>query len=252
MSGLLKGKSALITGGTAGIGRSIARLFAEQGADVAIMGTHGGRSQEALREIEEARESPDQKMLSLLLDVSQSKEVEEAIEKLLAAFGKCDILVNNAGITRDNLLMRMSEEEWDRVIAVNLKSVYNTCRSLARSMMKNRSGSIINISSIIGLTGNAGQVNYAASKSGMIGFTKSLAKELASRNVRANCIAPGYIETQMTEVLAAPIKETILSKVPLGRIGQPRDVAHAALFLASDLSNYITGQVIAVDGGMAM
>ncbi len=249
---LLKGKSALITGGTAGIGKAIARLFAEHGADVAIFGTNQQRAEQVVQELEAAKIHPDQKTASFLVDVSKSKEVEETIQKLLTSFGKIDILVNNAGITRDNLLMKMSEEDWDLVVDVNLKSVYNTCRSLVRSMMKARSGSIINITSIVGLTGNAGQVNYAASKSGMIGFTKSLAKELASRGIRANCVAPGYIETQMTEVLSPQVREGILAKVPLSRIGQPRDIAHAALFLASDLSNYVTGQVIAVDGGMVM
>lgn len=249
---LLKGKSALITGGTAGIGKAIALLFAAQGADVAILGTNEQRALQAVKEIEAARISPDQKVVSFLVDVSKSKEVEETVQKVLSSFGKVDILVNNAGITKDNLLMRMSEEDWDTVLQVNLKSVYNTCKSLARSMMKARSGSIINITSVIGLTGNAGQANYAASKAGMIGFTKSLAKELSSRGVRANCVAPGYIETQMTEVLPDPVKEGILTKIPLARIGQPSDIAQAALFLASDMSNYVTGQVLAVDGGMVM
>jgi 3-oxoacyl-[acyl-carrier protein] reductase len=178
--------------------------------------------------------------------------VSETVEKLIQDWGKIDILVNNAGITRDNLLMKMSEEDWDLVMDVNLKSVYNTCKALCRPMMKARNGAIINISSVIGLTGNAGQINYAASKAGMIGFTKSLAKELASRGVRANCIAPGYIETQMTDGLPAPVKEAIITKIPMSRIGQPRDIAHAALFLASDLSSYMTGQILTVDGGMVM
>lgn len=249
---LLKDKKALVTGGTAGIGKAIACLFAEAGADVAIFGTNLERAQSALKEIEAARISQDQKVLYFLLDISQFSQVEEAIQKVYGAFGQLDILVNNAGITRDQLLMRMSEEDWDLVLSVNLKSVFNTCKAVARPMMKARSGSIINISSVIGLTGNAGQINYAASKSGMIGFTKSLAKELASRNVRANCIAPGYIETQMTEVLPQQVKEEILKKIPLGRIGQPRDIANAALYLACDLSNYVTGQVVTVDGGMVM
>ena len=249
---LLKGKTALITGGTAGIGKAIASLYAEQGADVAIFGTNKERAEQAVKEIEAVRKSPEQKVLSFLVDVSKSSQVDEAIQKLLEAFGKVDVLVNNAGITRDNLLMRMSEEDWDIVVDVNLKSIYNTCRALARPMMKARSGSIVNIASVVGLTGNAGQVNYAASKSGMIGFTKSLAKELASRGIRANCVAPGYIEPQMPEVLSPQVKEGILAKIPLSRIGQPRDIAHAALYLASDLSNYVTGQVLAVDGGMVM
>lgn len=249
---LLKGKSALVTGGTAGIGKAIAVLFAAQGADVAIFGTNADRAQAAVAEIEAARAHPDQKILSFLVNVAKTSDVEQHVQKLLTSFGKVDVLVNNAGITRDNLLMRMSEEDWDQVLEVNLKSVYNTCKSLARSMMKARTGSIINITSVIGLTGNAGQINYAASKAGMIGFTKSLAKELSSRGVRANCVAPGYIETQMTEVLPPQVKEGILTKIPLGRIGQPRDIAQAVLFLASDLSCYITGQVLAVDGGMVM
>lgn len=249
---LLKGKTALVTGGTAGIGKAIACLFAGAGADVAIFGTNLERAQSAVKEIEAARISQEQKVLYFLLDVSQFSQVEQTIQKVYEAFGKLDILVNNAGITRDNLLMRMSEEDWDQVLSVNLKSVFNTCKAVARPMMKARSGSIINITSVIGLTGNAGQINYAASKSGMIGFTKSLAKELASRNVRANCIAPGYIETQMTDVLPPQIKEEILKKIPLGRIGQPRDIANAALYLATDLSSYITGQVVTVDGGMVM
>ncbi len=249
---LLKGKVALVTGGTAGIGKAIASLYAAHGADVAILGTHPERSEKALKEIEACKADPQQKTACFLVDVSKSKDVDEAVEKILKEWGKIDILVNNAGITRDNLLMKMNEEEWDLVIDVNLKSVYNTCRALARPMMKARSGTIINIASVVGLTGNAGQVNYAASKSGMIGFTKSIAKELASRGVRANCIAPGYIETQMTEGLPIPVKEGILTKIPMSRMGQPRDIAHAALFLASDLASYITGQVLTVDGGMVM
>ena len=249
---LLKGKKAIVTGGTAGIGKAIASIFAEHGADVVIFGTNLERAEQALKEIEAVKAKPEQKILSFLVDVSHTKEVDETIQKILAQFGNVDILVNNAGITRDNLLMKMSEEDWDRVMAVNLKSVYNTCRALARPMMKARSGSVINIASVIGLTGNAGQANYAASKSGMIGFTKSLAKELASRGVRANCVAPGYIETQMTDVLPAQVKEAVLAKIPLSRIGHPRDIANAALFLASDQSSYVTGQVLAVDGGMVI
>ncbi len=252
MQQVLKGKTAIVTGGTAGIGKAIASAFAAQGADVAIFGTNKERAEQTVLELEQAKVDPQQKFRFFLVDISKTKEVDETLSKLVEEWGKVDILVNNAGITRDNLLMRMSEEDWDRVVEVNLKSVYNTCRSLCRPMMKARSGTIINITSVIGLMGNAGQVNYAASKSGMIGFTKSLAKELASRGVRANCIAPGYIETQMTDVLQPQVKEQILTKIPLSRIGQPRDIANAALYLASDLSSYVTGQVIAVDGGMVM
>lgn len=249
---LLKGKTALITGGTAGIGKAIASLFAEEGAHVIILGTNPEKAEKALKEIEAVKADEAQKISSVIADVSNTKDIEEKILSLLESFGKIDILINNAGITKDNLLARMSESDWDRVLEVNLKSVFNTCKVLARSMMKNRSGSIVNISSVIGLTGNAGQVNYAASKSGMIGFTKSLAKELASRGVRANCVAPGYIETQMTEVLSSSVKEAVLSKIPLNRIGQPKEIAQAVLFLASDQASYITGQVLAVDGGMVI
>lgn len=249
---LLKGKVALVTGGTAGIGRAIAALFAEQGASVIIWGTRKERAESALQEIQSRFLHSDQKCAYALVNVGEAKEVQEAIENILKEFGKVDILVNNAGITRDNLLMKMDEEDWDEVLKINLKSIYYTCKTLCRPMMKARFGSIINISSVIGLIGNAGQANYAASKAGMIGFTQSLAKELASRNIRANCIAPGYIDTQMTEGLAPSIKEAIVSKIPMGRIGHPNDIAHAALFLASDLASYVTGQVLTVDGGMVM
>lgn len=249
---LLKGKTALVTGGTAGIGKAIACLYAQNGANVIILGTSPERSQVALKEIENSKHDQEQKVACYLLNVSKSNEVDETVAQILKDFGNVDILVNNAGITRDNLLMKMNEADWDLVMEVNLKSVYNTCRALARSMMKARRGTIINITSVIGLTGNAGQVNYAASKSGMIGFTKSLAKELASRGVRANCVAPGYIDTQMTGKLPDAVKDTILTKIPMSRIGDPKDIANAALFLASDLASYVTGQVLTVDGGMVM
>jgi 3-oxoacyl-[acyl-carrier protein] reductase len=249
---LLKGKTALITGGTAGIGKAIACLYAEHGANVIIWGTNPERSAQAVQEIEAVKREPGQKVASFLVNVSNTKEVEECIEKVLKEFGTIDILVNNAGITKDNLLMKMSEADWDAVVDINLKSVYNTCKALCRPMMKAKNGAIINITSVIGLTGNAGQANYAASKAGMIGFTKSLAKELASRNIRANCIAPGYIDTQMTGGLPPAIKEAIIEKIPMSRIGHPKEIANAALFLASDLSAYITGQVLTVDGGMVI
>jgi 3-oxoacyl-[acyl-carrier protein] reductase len=249
---LLKGKKALITGGTAGIGKAIAVLFAEQGADVAIFGTNAERAERALEEIRSACPSSEQKTTSQLVNVANTQDVQQAIDRLLAEWGGIDILVNNAGITRDGLLMRMSEEDWDVVLDTNLKSAYNTAKALARSMMKARSGVILNISSVIGLTGNAGQVNYAASKAGMIGLTKSLAKELCSRNIRVNCIAPGYIETSMTGGLTDTVKQAVLEKIPMSRIGQPKEIAQAALFLASDLASYVTGQVLAVDGGMVI
>lgn len=245
-------KKAIVTGGTAGIGKAIALLFARQGADVAIFGTNEQRAQEVLEELRHSRVSEEQEFRSVLADLSQTKDVHTAIEGLLSCWGQIDILVNNAGVTRDNLLMRMSEEDWDFVIDVNLKSVYNTCHALARSMMKAKKGKIINITSVIGQIGNAGQANYAASKAGVIGLTKSLAKEFASRNICVNCIAPGYIETKMTQGLSDSVKEGVLSKIPLGRIGQPDEIAYAALYLASDWANYLTGQVLTVDGGMVM
>jgi 3-oxoacyl-[acyl-carrier protein] reductase len=249
---LLKNKKALITGGTAGIGKEIALSFAKQGAHVAIFGTSEERARQVVDEMQRLKVNDDQQFCFNIVNVSDKKAVHEAIESLLGAWSQIDILVNNAGITRDNLLMKMSEEDWDEVIQVNLKSVYNTCQTLVRPMLRAKSGKIINISSVIGLTGNAGQVNYAASKSGIIGFTKSLAQELASRNIAVNCIAPGFINTRMTDVLSEAQKEGILKKVPMGRIGCPEDIANAAVFLASHLSDYITGQVLTVDGGMVM
>ncbi len=249
---LLKDKKALITGGTAGIGKEIALRYAREGAHVAIFGTNAERAAEMMKELEQARVSPEQKFFAEIVNVSDKKAVDDAIQHLLTHFGAFDILVNNAGITRDNLLMRMSEQDWDEVIGVNLKSIFNTCQTLIRPMLKAKGGKIINISSVVGLTGNAGQVNYAASKSGMIGFTKALAQELASRGICVNCIAPGFIGTRMTEALTDVQRESILKKIPMGRMGSPQEIADAAVFLASHLSNYITGQVLTVDGGMVM
>lgn len=249
---LLKAKKALITGGTAGIGREIALAFAKQGAHIAIFGTNAGRATQVLQELEQVKLSSEQNFDSFIVDVSKKQSVEAAVQQLIGKWGHVDILVNNAGITRDGLLMKMNEEDWDQVIDVNLKSVYNTCQALVRSMIKIRRGKIINISSIVGLTGNAGQTNYAASKSGMIGFTKALAQELATRNICVNCIAPGFIQTRMTDALTQEQKEGILRKIPMGRMGNPQDIANAAVFLASDLSDYVTGQVLTVDGGMVM
>jgi 3-oxoacyl-[acyl-carrier protein] reductase len=249
---LLKDKKALITGGTAGIGKAIALKFAQQGASVAFFGTNLQRGEETLQELKKAQISPEQKFLFMAVDVADKAAVNAAIQKIIEGFGGIDILVNNAGITKDGLLMKMSEEDWDGVIAVNLKSVYNTCQALIRPMMKARGGKIINISSVIGLIGNAGQTNYAASKAGMIGFTQSLAKEVASRQICVNCIAPGFIQTAMTDALTDAQKESILAGVPMGRLGLPEEIANAALFLASPLSDYVTGQVLTVDGGMVM
>lgn len=249
---LLRDKKALVTGGTAGIGREIALRFAKEGAHVAIFGTNIERAVEVLKELERVRAFPDQQFIQEMVNVADKQAVEVAIQRLLASFGTVDVLVNNAGITRDNLLMRMSEKEWDEVIDVNLKSIYNTCSMLIRPMLKARTGKVINISSVVGLTGNAGQVNYAASKSGVIGFTKALALEMASRGICVNCIAPGFIKTNMTDSLTDAQKEAILNQIPMGRMGVPEEIADAAIFLASHLSNYMTGQVLTVDGGMVM
>ena len=249
---LLDGKKAIITGGTSGIGREIAKLFAKNGASIAIFGTNEERALSVIKELESQKVNEAQEFSYKLVDVSDAKEVDGAINDILSKWSSIDILINNAGIIKDNLLMKMKEEDWDQVINVNLKSVYNTCKALVRPMMKLKGGKIINIASVIGLMGNAGQTNYAASKSGIIGFTKSLAKELASRGVCVNCIAPGYINTPMTEALSDSVKDSIIASIPMKKIGNPVDIANAALFLAGPFSNYITGQVLPVDGGMVM
>lgn len=241
---------AIVTGGTAGIGKTIAQKFIEEGAKVIIWGTQMEKGEAALREFREKFQT--EHVYFDRVDVSKTAEVEVTIKKILETFGQVDILVNNAGVTADQLLLKMSEEDWDRVLDINLKSCYNTCHALVRAMIKAKKGKIINISSVIGLMGNAGQVNYAASKAGMIGFTKALAKELASRGVQVNCIAPGFIQTNMTDKMTDSQKEAILKQIPLGHMGDPMDIANAAWFLASSLSNYITGQVLTVDGGMVM
>lgn len=247
---MLKDQVALITGGNAGIGRSIALEFAKHGARVVIFGTNVERGAAVVQEIAEIAGSMPAEFYQV--DVSKTGEVDANVKKVLEKCGKVDILVNNSGITRDQLLLKMTEEDWDQVMAVNVKSCYNLCRALVRSMMKARRGKIVNVSSVVGLTGNAGQANYSASKAAMIGFTKSLAKELASRNIYVNCIAPGFIDTKMTDQLTPAQKESILAQVPMGRLGQAEEIAHAALFLSCYLSDYITGQVLTVDGGMVM
>ena len=244
----VKDRVAVVTGGTAGIGKAIALRLAQAGADVVIFGRNTERGEQVAKEIQEH----GQKGNFVQVDVSDAQAVGEAIRQVVEEHGKVDILVNCAGITRDGLLMRMSEEQWDDVLDTNLKAAWASCKAVARPMMKARQGKIINISSVVGLTGNAGQSHYAASKSGLIGFTKSLARELASRGICANCVAPGFVDTKMTEGLSDSVKEEILKGVPLGRLGEPKEVADAVLFLASDSANYITGQVLTVDGGMVM
>ena len=244
----LQGDVALITGGTSGIGKAIARTFSQAGAKVILFGTNVEKGEKSASEISQQTTHP---VSFKQVDVSDHQATREAIEQVIAEFQKVDILVNCAGMTLDNLMLKMKEEEWDKVIAVNLKSCFNTCKALMRSMVRAKKGKIINISSVVGLMGNPGQTNYAASKAGMIGFTKALAKELGGR-VHVNCIAPGYIETNMTDALNSAQKEAITNNIPMGRIGKPEEIAYTALFLASPWSDYITGQVITVDGGMVM
>lgn len=248
---LLADQTAIVTGGTRGIGKGIAARFIEQGASVAVFGTNPQRGSEALKELQSLAKD-GQKVAFYQVDVSDAKQVETSIDKVYKDFGHVDILINNAGITRDHLLMRLQEEDWEDVINTNLKSVYHTSRAVIRPMMKARKGKIINITSVVGLMGNPGQTNYAASKAGMIGFTKSLAKEMGARNICINCVAPGFIESDMTDVLSEKQKEAILSQIPMQKLGKPGDIANAVLFLASPLADYITGQVLTVDGGMVM
>ncbi|WPX09852.1 3-oxoacyl-[acyl-carrier-protein] reductase [Anaerocellum danielii] len=246
---LLKGKVALITGASRGIGRAIALKFAQNGANIVI---NFASSQSQAENLKEEIEKIGTKAMIIKCDVSNADEVSQMFSQVEKDFGRLDILVNNAGITKDGLILRMSEEDFDRVIAINLKGAFLCAKAAAKMMVKQRFGNIINISSVVGIAGNIGQANYAASKAGIIGLTKSLAKELASRNIRVNAIAPGFIKTDMTEVLSDKVKETMLSSIPLGRFGEADEVANVALFLASSLSSYVTGQVIVVDGGMIM
>lgn len=249
MSLSLEGKTCLVTGGSRGIGRSIALKLADFGADVAI--TYA-RSADAAEEVKAEIEKKGRKGKALQADAVNLERAEQVIAEIVDDWGKIDVIVNNAGITKDNLILRMSEEQWDDVITTNLKSIFNYSKAAAKPMMRNRGGSIINISSVVGISGNAGQSNYAASKAGIIGFTKSYAKELASRNIRANVIAPGYILTDMTGELDEKVLAGIKAETPLGRAGEANEVADAVIFLSSDMSSYITGEVIRIDGGMAM
>ncbi len=244
---LLNGTNALITGASRGIGRGIALVLAQNGANVAFTYLS---SPEKAQELEKELQAMGVKAKGYKSDASEFSAADELITNIIADFGSLEVVVNNAGITRDNLLMRMSEEQFDEVIRTNLKSAFNITKACQRPMLKARKGSIINISSVVGVKGNAGQANYAASKAGMIGFTKSVALELGSRNIRCNAIAPGFIETEMTAALAPEMVQQWREQIPLKRGGTPEDVAQAVVFLASDMSSYITGQVLNVDGGM--
>ncbi len=246
--GAVDGKIALVTGAARGIGRAIAEELATQGADLVLCDLKA----EWLTDTAEAVKAKGRKVVCLAADVSNGDSVNATVDEAVKQCGRIDILVNNAGITKDTFLARMSEEDWDAVINVNLKGTFLFCKAVGKVMMKQRGGAIVNIASIIGLIGNAGQCNYAASKAGVIALTKSVAKELASRNVRANAVAPGFIETKMTEVLPEDIKKQMLALIPLNRFGQPRDVARVVVFLAGEESGYLTGQVLTVAGGMAM
>jgi len=244
---LLENKTVLITGAARGIGKQIAITFAQHGANVAFTDL---KEDEQAMEVEKILQSLNVKVKFYASNAASFSDSEETVKKIIEDFQTIDILVNNAGITRDNLLLRMSESDWDSVLTVNLKSVFNLTKAVQPIMLKQRSGCIINISSVVGLEGNAGQANYAAAKAGMLGFTKSVAKELGSRNIRCNAIAPGFIETEMTHVLTPEIREAWIKTIPLRRVGNATDVANTAVYLASDLASYITGQTISCDGGM--
>jgi len=243
---ILEGKKAVVTGGGRGIGRTIALTLAGAGADVAVLEMDGEAALQTSGEVS----GLGRDALAVSLDVSDFNQVHGEINKILDLWGRIDIVVNNAGITRDGLLVRMAEKDWDAVLAVNLKGAFNLCRAVSRSMMKQRSGCVVNIASIIGMMGNAGQANYAASKGGLIALTKSVAREMAPRGVRVNAVAPGFIATAMTDRIPGELREKMISSIPLGRMGLPEDVARAVLFLASPDADYITGQVLVVDGGM--
>jgi 3-oxoacyl-[acyl-carrier protein] reductase len=241
----LTGKVAFVTGSTRGIGLAIARAMHGAGAKLAILGRDAERARAVAAELGE-------RTTGVGCDVAVAEQVETALAAAESALGPIDVLVNNAGLTRDNILLRLTEADWDAVLDANLKGAFHTTRAVIKGMMKRRSGRIINVTSIVGLVGNKGQANYAASKAGLVGFTKSVAKEYAGRGILANCIAPGYIDTDMTSGLPDAAKATLLQDIALGRLGRPEDVAGAALFLASDLAAYITGQVLVVDGGMVI
>jgi 3-oxoacyl-[acyl-carrier protein] reductase len=241
----LSGKAAFVTGSTRGIGLAIAQSLYQAGAKVAVVGRDADRARTVAKDLGD-------RALGVGCDVARADQVSAAITAAEEALGSVDILVNNAGLTRDNILLRMTDDDWDTVLAANLKGAFHTSRAVIKGMMKRRNGRIINITSIVGLTGNKGQANYAASKAGVVGFTKSVAKEYASRNILVNCVAPGFIETDMTASLPDEARASLLEEIALGRLGRPEDVAGTVLFLASDLAGYITGQVLVVDGGMVI
>jgi 3-oxoacyl-[acyl-carrier protein] reductase len=245
----LNGKTAVVTGGSRGIGRAIALMLAAKGADVVVNYTS---NQEAALAVVKEIEAAGASGMAVKADVSKAEEVENLVNEVLNKFGSIDILVNNAGITRDNLIIRMTEQEFDDVINTNLKGAFICTKTVSKVMIKKKSGKIINVSSVVGIIGNAGQSNYAAAKAGLIGFTKSMAKELSKRGINVNAVAPGFIETDMTSKLPEKVKEEFANNIPLQRAGKPEDVAKAVLFLASEYSDYITGQVINIDGGMVM
>lgn len=245
----MQGKNAIVTGGSGGIGRAISEQFARLGANVAIADLQEAPAKDIAKEIAQANGINS---IGIKVDVSNPASAKEMVEIAISEFGRIDILVNNAGVTRDNLIMRMSEEDWDLVLNVNLKGAFNCSKAIVRPMMKQRYGRIVNISSVSGLAGQAGQTNYSASKAGLIGFTKALAREVASRQITVNAVAPGFIPTALTVDLPEELKEWALNLTPIGRMGTPEEVAYAVAFLASDETSYITGQVISVDGGMMM
>jgi 3-oxoacyl-[acyl-carrier protein] reductase len=246
MTGIeLSGKVAFVTGSTRGIGLAIARALYAAGAKVAVVGREQARAAAVAAELGE-------RTVGVACDVAERAQVEAAIAACEQALGPIDVLVNNAGLTRDNILLRLSDDEWDAVLDANLKGAFHTTRAVIKGMMKRRTGRIVNITSIVGLTGNKGQANYAASKAGLIGFSKSVAKEYASRGILVNCVAPGFIETDMTAALPDEARASLLQGIALGRLGRPEDVAGAVLFLASHLAGYVTGQVLVVDGGMVV
>ncbi len=242
-------KVAFITGGSRGIGKQVALKFAKNGYNIVINYVSDNTD---IKGLQEEFEKENVELLLVKADVTKKEEIQNLVKTAIEKFGHIDVLVNNAGITRDGLLMRMKEEDFDKVIEINLKGTFLVTKEVIPYMMKKREGSIINISSVVGVVGNAGQSNYAASKAGIIGFTKSVAKELASRNIRANCVAPGFIKTDMTDVLSEEVKENIHNQIPLKRMGEPEEVANLVYFLGSEESKYITGQVVHVDGGMVM